>query len=192
MEGLEPNAYYMAREASTLDQETLEVEVVFNENQSELDLLKMEREFGLEDDSFVAHDPKVQQEVVVEMADARTRTLEIVRGGRGNNMVTSGGASRRTGSEGSVGALTVNPDCPIRKQDEHKKHTVENTILRGKVADNDVQTRLLEAKVQSLKGIGASMADLLGNRPDSHDATSQDFQDKMKKMADLFNNCSSR
>ena len=36
MEGLEPSAYYMAREAITFNRETLEVEVEFNENQSEI------------------------------------------------------------------------------------------------------------------------------------------------------------
>ena len=35
------------------------------------------------------------------------------------------------------------------------------------------------------------MAALLGSTPDSHGMTSQDFQDNMKKMADLFNNVSS-
>ena len=49
MEELGFNTYYMAREASTFDQETLEVEVEFNGNQSEIDLLEMEQEFGLED-----------------------------------------------------------------------------------------------------------------------------------------------
>ena len=48
-----------------------------------------------------------------EMADAIT--LELFKGGRGDSMVASSGVSRRTGFEGSVGASTVNPDCPIRK-----------------------------------------------------------------------------
>ena len=53
MEGLGPNAYHMAREASTFNRETLEMEVDFNENQSDIDLHKMEQEFGLEDDRML-------------------------------------------------------------------------------------------------------------------------------------------
>ena len=41
MEGLGLISYYMTREASTFDRETLEVEVDFNENQSAIDLLQM-------------------------------------------------------------------------------------------------------------------------------------------------------
>jgi hypothetical protein len=47
----------MAREAITFDQETLEVEVEFNENQSDIDLREIEQEFGLEYDSVVADAP---------------------------------------------------------------------------------------------------------------------------------------
>ena len=71
------------------------MEPEFNENQSEIDLRKMELEFGLDDDSIVAGALEVHNEVVIEMADART--LELFKGGRGDNMVASGGALQRTG-----------------------------------------------------------------------------------------------
>ena len=70
----------------------------------------------------------------------------------------------------------MNSDCPIRKQEEHKKCMMENVSIRGKVADSDVQTRVLENKVQFRKDIGAAMAALPENRPDSHDATSRIFK----------------
>ena len=121
---------------------------------------------------------------MIEMVNVRTPTL--FKEGRGNSMVANGSASRRTDVKGFVGALSVNPEYPIRKQDEHKKHVVENIILRGNLADNDDQTRLLEGKIQSLKHPIIYMADLLGRRSDSRDAISQDFQDEMKKMTDLL------
>ena len=67
---------------------------------------------------------------------------------------------------------------------------VENTILRGKVANNDVQICVLEDNVQSLKDIRAPIAALLDSRPNSHDVVYQDFQDKINNMSDLFNNFS--
>ena len=78
----------------------------------------MEREFSLDDDNSDAGASEVKQRVVIEMADART--LDIFKEGKGDRMVASGGASRRTGDKGSVGASTVNPECPIRKQEAHK------------------------------------------------------------------------
>jgi hypothetical protein len=66
---------------------------------------------------------------------------------------------------------------------------MENAVLQGKVADNDVQTHVLEDQVQSLKEIGVSVTALLGR---SHDVISQDFQNKMKKMAANFKNHSLR
>jgi hypothetical protein len=125
---------------------------------------------------------------VIEIADART--LEIFKVGRGDSMVASGSALRRTGFKRSIGATTVNPHCHIRKQEEHKKRMVENTILRGKVANNDVQICVLEDNIQSLKDIRAPIAALLDSRPNSHDVVYQDFQDKIKNMSDLFNNFS--
>ena len=122
MEGLGSNAYEKAKFASTFDRDSLEVEVGFNENLSEIDLLKMEREFGLDDDSGDADATEVQQRVVIEMANART--LDIFKDGTGDSMVASGGALRLTGYEGSVGASTVNNDCPIRKQEAHKQRVV--------------------------------------------------------------------
>jgi hypothetical protein len=139
----------------------------------------------LEGDSDVVDAPEVQQRVVIEMVDART--LECFKGGKGNSIVASGAASRRTGCNGSVGASTVNPGCPTRKKEEHRQHVVQNTILKGKLVDNNAHTRLLEGKFWSLKDIGASMAALLSSGPDSQDATQRDYQDKIKKMADLFN-----
>ena len=52
---------------------------------------------------------------------------------------------------------------------------VETEILKGKLAHNDGQTHVLKDKVQSLKGIGASMATLLGSRLNLHVVISQDF-----------------
>ena len=50
----------MANFASTFGGEILEVKVDLNENQSETDLLKMEREIGLEDDRGNSDIPAVQ------------------------------------------------------------------------------------------------------------------------------------
>ena len=47
MEGLGPNTYFMARAASTINRETLEVEIDFNDNQSEIDMCEMEQELEL-------------------------------------------------------------------------------------------------------------------------------------------------
>ena len=79
-------------------------------------------------------------------------------------MITNSGVSRRTGFGGSVGALPVDLDCPIKKQEEHNKRVVNHAIIRGKVVDNDVHTHVPNDKVQSLKDIGASEAALLGSR----------------------------
>ena len=62
-------------------------------------------------------------------------------------MVATGGALRRTGFKGYVEVSTVNPDCPINKQNEHKKRMAENAILRGNVADSNAQTRVSEDKI---------------------------------------------
>ena len=51
MDALGSNAYNMTKYVSTFNPETLEVEVEINEKQSEIDLLEMERGFGLEDES---------------------------------------------------------------------------------------------------------------------------------------------
>ena len=118
MEGMGPSTYDMAKYASTFNRETLEVDVEFNDNQSEIDMREMEQDLGLDDDSVVVNAREIQNEVVIEMADART--LELFKGGKGDSMVASGGASRRTGFKGSVGASTVNPECPIRKKEEQK------------------------------------------------------------------------
>ena len=47
MEGLGYGAYNMANYGSNVDPKALEMEVEFNENQSEINLLEMEHEFGL-------------------------------------------------------------------------------------------------------------------------------------------------
>ena len=72
MEGLGPNTYFMAREASTFNQETLEVEIEFNKNQSEIGMRKIEQDLELDDDSVVVNACEVHYEVVTEMADTRT------------------------------------------------------------------------------------------------------------------------
>ena len=60
---------------------------------------------------------------------------------------------------------------------------MNNTVIKGKLADNKAHNRQLEEHIQSLTEIRASMAALLGN---SDATTSQSFQDKMKKMAKSF------
>lgn len=75
MEGLGSNASNMAKCGRRFDPETLEVEVEFNENQSEIELLEMKREFRLEDDSSNAGVPKGQHEVLIEMMDDRTLVM---------------------------------------------------------------------------------------------------------------------
>ena len=102
----------------------------FNGNQSEIDMREMEQELELDDDSVVAKAHKIQNKtVIIEMADART--LKIFKGGKGNSMVANGGASGRTGLEGSVESSTGNPDCPIRKKEEHRKRLTENAVMKG-------------------------------------------------------------
>ena len=64
---------------------------------------------------------------------------------------------------------------------------MENTVMKGKLAENEVYNRQLDSKIQFLTGISTSMADLLGN---SDNATSHIFQDKMKKLAENFKNYS--
>ena len=117
MGGLGSNTYDMVMYESNLDRKTLEVDVEFNENEPEVDLLKIEHEFGLEDDSGDMDVPEGHQRVVIERV--YVRTLELFKGGRGNSTVDSISAMRRTGYKGSFGASTVNPDCPIRK----RRHT---------------------------------------------------------------------
>ena len=118
------------------------------------------------------------------MAD--TRTLELFKGGKGDSMVDSGGALRRTCDKIYIGALTVNPDCSIRKKEAHKQRVVENVLLKGKLDDNTAHDRMLMVEVQSLKGVWASMAVLLSGVSDSRDLTLQEYQDKFKQMAALF------
>ena len=65
---------------------------------------------------------------------------------------------------------------------------MKNAVLQGNIADKDIQIRLPEDQVHSLKETGASMAALICN---PHDVISQDFQDKMNKMAENFKNYSS-
>ena len=142
----------------------------------------MEHELDLDDNSAVAKAHEIQNNMVIMgMADART--LELFKGGKGESMIASGGASRRTGFEGSVGASTVNPDFPIRKKEAHKKRLMENAVMKGNLADNKVHNRQLEDQIQSLTEISAPMAALLDN---SDDVTAQVFQDKMKKPAENF------
>ena len=95
MEGMGPNTYGMARYTSTFNQEGLEVDVEFTDNQSEIDMREMEQELGLDHDSVVLNAYETQNKVIIEMADART--LDLFKGGKGNSLVASGGASRRTG-----------------------------------------------------------------------------------------------
>ena len=68
------------------------MEVGFNENQSEIDMCKMEQEVGLDDDSGIANTRKIQNEIVIEMEDVRT--LELFKGGKDNIMVASGGLKK--------------------------------------------------------------------------------------------------
>ena len=78
------------------------------------------------------------------MADARTITP--FKGGKSDSIVASGGVLRRTGFEGSVGASAVNPDCPIRKKEEHNKCVIENTVMKGKLANNEEHIQQLKEK----------------------------------------------
>ena len=77
--GLESNTYDTSDFESTFGRKTLEVEVDFTEKQSEIDLLKMEREFGFGDDTNDTDVTVVQQRVVIKMADVRT--LKLFKGG---------------------------------------------------------------------------------------------------------------
>ena len=88
------------------------------------------------------HACEIQNEVLIEMADIRT--MEIIKEGKGDNMVASGGASRRTGFKGSVRVSTANPDCPIMKKEGHRKRMVENTVMKGTLANNKIHNRQLQ------------------------------------------------
>ena len=125
----------------------------------------------------------MQNEMVITgIADART--LELFRGGKGDSMVASGGASRRTGFEGFLGASTVNPGCPIRKKEEYRKRLMENVVMKGKLASNEAHNQQIVKKIQSLTEIRASMSALLQN---TDDANSQAFQDKLRELVTNFN-----
>ena len=62
----------MAKYASTSNQETLEVDVEFNDNQSEIDMRKMEQTLELDDNSVALNACEIQNEVLIEMTDVRT------------------------------------------------------------------------------------------------------------------------
>ena len=109
-------------------------------------------------------------------------------------MVADGGASRLSGYEESVGASTVNADCPVRKREIHKQRAVENSLLKGKLADSDLRTRKLEEEVQSMKdmkSMATSMAALLGGESAASDVTSEEYQSKLKQIAAFLTNMSS-
>ena len=78
----------------------------------------------------------------------------------------------------------MNPDCQIRKKEEHKKRLMGNMIMKGKLTNNEAHNRQLEGKIQSLMKVGTSMAVLLSN---ANDANPQAFQDKMKELVANFN-----
>ena len=80
MEGMGPNTYDLAKYASTFNQETLGVDVEFNDNQSDIYMREMEQELGLDDDSVVVKTHKIWKKmVIIGMAD--TRTLDLFKGG---------------------------------------------------------------------------------------------------------------
>ena len=61
----------------------------------------------------------------------------------------------------------MNPDCPIRKQEEHKKRVIEHVVMKGKLANNEAPNRQLEEQIQPLAEMSASMAALLSNSDDA-------------------------
>ena len=158
------------------------MDLEFNDNQSEINMREMEQELELDDDSVVAKAHKIHNKtVIIGMSDART--LELFKGRKGDSTVASGDASRRTGFEGSVGALTVNPNCPIRKKEEHTKRLVENAAMKGKLDNNKLHTQQLEDKIQAFAETSALIAALLQN---TDDATPHAFQDTMKELVANF------
>jgi hypothetical protein len=184
--GLEQNAYHMAVRESSFNPETLDVEVESNDNQSELDLLEVEQDLGLADIDSEVGEPDGQQKVVLEMVDARAK-MDMMNGGKGDSMVAGSGASRATGFEGSVGASTVNPDCPVMKMEVHVQRAIENATLKGRLADSATETQCLKKEVQSceMKEIGAFMAALLAGWPNSGSYS----QEKFQHMAAIFSKC---
>ena len=109
-------------------------------------------------------------------------------------MVADGGASRLSGYEGSVGASTVNADCPVRKKEIHKQRAVENSLLKGKLADSDLRARKLEEEVQAMKDMNSmatSMAALLSGKSTTADVNLEEYQAKLKHIAALLTNMSS-
>ena len=79
----------------------------------------------------------VLQGVVIEMVDART--LELFKGGKGEIMVASGSASRRTGYKGSIRVT---------------QQVVKNVILKRKLADNVAHICMLEEKNSPSRMLG--------------------------------------
>ena len=82
--------------------------------------------------------------MVIEMTDVTT--VGLFNGAKGDSMFAESGVSRRTDYEGSVGALTVYSNCPL-KMEAHKHRAVENLLLKGRLADSIVQTRMLMEEV---------------------------------------------
>ena len=116
------------------------MDIGFNDNESEIDMREMEQELELDDKSVVAKAHKIQNKtVIIGMADART--LELFKGGKDDSMVANGGVLRRARVEGCVGVSTVNPDCPIRKKEEHSKCLMESAIMKGKLAKKQQSTQ---------------------------------------------------
>ena len=48
------------------------MDVEFNDNHSEIDMREMKQELGLDYNSVVVNAHEIQNEVIIEMADART------------------------------------------------------------------------------------------------------------------------
>ena len=99
MDGLWQNTYHMAVHGNSFNPETLDIAVEFNDNQSELDLLEVEQDLGLEDVDSEVEELDGQQKVVLEMVDARTQ-MDMINEGKEDSMAAGSGASRATGFKG--------------------------------------------------------------------------------------------
>ena len=60
----------------------------------------------------------------------------------------------------------MNPDCPIRKKEEHKQRLMDITVMKRKLANTKAHNQQLEEQLQSLTEMSISMAALLSNADD--------------------------
>ena len=97
--------------------------------------LEVDQDLGLADVDSEVGEPDSQQNMVLEMVDARAQ-LDMLIETKGYSMATGSSASRAAGFEGSVGASTVNPDCSVRKREVNMQKAIKHATLKGHLVDS--------------------------------------------------------